>query len=286
VSPEQARGKPTDHRSDLWSLAVIAFQCLTGRPPFESEALGELMGMILYDDIPIPSERNPELSPAVDAWWHKAASRDREQRYESAKDLADALGDALGVERVIAVQSVAPRRVSLTEIDPALGAPDGRETDAPLTNTRHSSSPPGVSRGFVSRIRSRFITSRMWFRRVPRRHVAMAAVVLGTAAGAGLTFMVTSAGPSSTTNSASPVGPAELTPAAAAAPTPTVFIADAAPTPEPTPAEALAQETSAEAAAPSASASATSAKASRPGSKATPVRVPAKKSAKGRDYGI
>jgi serine/threonine-protein kinase len=287
VSPEQARGKPTDHRSDLWSLAVIAFQCLTGRPPFESEALGELMGMILYDDIPIPSERNPELSPAVDAWWHKAASRDREQRYESAKDLADSLGDALGVERPIAVPSVAPRRVSLTDIDPALGAPDGRETDAPLTNTRHSSSPPGVSRGFVSRMRSRFITSRMWFRRVPRRHVAMAAIVLGTAAGAGLTFMVTNA-QQSTTNAASPVAPAELAPAAPAAPTPTVFVADAAPPPaEATSVDELPKE-AAEDAAPSASASATSTKGSRPSSRTTPVRVPVKKAPgnKGRDYGI
>jgi serine/threonine-protein kinase len=86
VSPEQARGKPTDHRSDLWSLGVIAFQCLTGRPPFESEALGELMGMILYDDIPIPSQRNPELSSEIDDWWKRAAARDREQRFESAKD--------------------------------------------------------------------------------------------------------------------------------------------------------------------------------------------------------
>ncbi len=47
VSPEQARGKAIDYRSDLWSLGVITFQCLTGRPPFESEALGELMGLIL-----------------------------------------------------------------------------------------------------------------------------------------------------------------------------------------------------------------------------------------------
>ncbi|HEY1536676.1 MAG TPA: serine/threonine-protein kinase, partial [Polyangiaceae bacterium] len=47
MSPEQARGKAIDWRSDLWALGVIVFQCLTGRPPFESEALGELMGMII-----------------------------------------------------------------------------------------------------------------------------------------------------------------------------------------------------------------------------------------------
>jgi len=68
VSPEQARGKPVDWRSDLWSLAIIVFQCLTGRPPFESEALGELMGLIIYEPIPKLSDRNPRLGPALDAW--------------------------------------------------------------------------------------------------------------------------------------------------------------------------------------------------------------------------
>jgi serine/threonine-protein kinase len=55
VSPEQARGRPIDHRSDLWSLGVIAFQCLTGQLPFEGTALGELMGQILYEPLPKPS---------------------------------------------------------------------------------------------------------------------------------------------------------------------------------------------------------------------------------------
>jgi serine/threonine protein kinase len=85
VSPEQARGKVIDYRSDLWSLGVIAFQCLTGRPPFESEALGELMGLILYEDLPKPTERNPELPPALDEWWQRAAARDPEERFQSAK---------------------------------------------------------------------------------------------------------------------------------------------------------------------------------------------------------
>ncbi len=279
VSPEQARGKPTDHRSDLWSLGVIAFQCLTGRPPFESEALGELMGMILYDDIPMLTVRNPELPAEVESWWQRAAARDRELRFDSAKDLADALGDALGVSRAIAVPSVAPRRVSLTEIDPTLTT-DGRETDAPLSNTRISST-PGVSRGFVSRIRSRFITSRMWFRRVPRRHLAMAAVVLGSVAGAGLMFVMTNAGSQATTT-ASPVAPTELAPTPPAAPTPTVFVENAAPKPDPTAVETPPSEPSAEATAPSASASASS-KSSK---SKTPSRVPVKKVAKGRDYGI
>src|SRR5688572_10926219 len=281
VSPEQARGKPTDHRSDLWSLGVIAFQCLTGRPPFESEALGELMGMILYDDIPMPSQRNPELSAEIDAWWTRAAARDREQRFESAKDLADALGAAVGISRPIAVPSVVPRRVSLAEIDPLLGTQDGRETDAPLSNTRISSS-PGVPLGLVSRIRNRFITSRMWIRRVPRRHLAMAAVVAGIVAGAAITFFATSNSSTPPTTAAAPVMPAELAPPPAPVPTPIVYPDDAALKPEPI--DSFPSEPSASAAT-SAAPSASSAK-TRPVSKGGAPRVPVRKPAKGRDYGI
>src|SRR5579862_9577745 len=53
MSPEQAQGiKAVDARSDLWSLAVIVFQALTGRLPFESEALGDLLVRIIVAPVP------------------------------------------------------------------------------------------------------------------------------------------------------------------------------------------------------------------------------------------
>src|SRR6185437_13006905 len=60
MSPEQAQGiKAVDHRSDLWSLAVIVFQALTGKLPFESEALGDLLVKIIVHPIPVPSQVGP-----------------------------------------------------------------------------------------------------------------------------------------------------------------------------------------------------------------------------------
>jgi serine/threonine-protein kinase len=112
VSPEQARGKPTDHRSDLWSLAVITYQCLTGQPPFDSGSLGELMGLILYEPIPKIRDANPNLPPAMEAFWQRATERDRELRFQSAREFANELGQALGLKTVVSVPTLPPRRQS------------------------------------------------------------------------------------------------------------------------------------------------------------------------------
>ena len=99
MSPEQARGKNIDWRSDLWALGVIVFQCLTGKPPFESEALGDLMGMILYDPIPRITDRDSSLPPEIETFWERAINRDRELRFQSAKELSDALAETSMLER-------------------------------------------------------------------------------------------------------------------------------------------------------------------------------------------
>jgi serine/threonine-protein kinase len=108
VSPEQARGKEIDWRSDLWALGIIVFECLTGRPPFQSEALGELMGMILYEPIPSLVAHDPKLPIALEKWWRRASAREPDQRFQSAKELADSLGQALGIEARLPIPDPPP----------------------------------------------------------------------------------------------------------------------------------------------------------------------------------
>ena len=98
MSPEQARGlKTLDHRSDLWALAVIVFQCVTGRLPFLSDSLGDLIFQIGTDPIPLPSSVAADLPPAFDTWWYRAAMRDPAQRFQSAREFIDALTQAFGL---------------------------------------------------------------------------------------------------------------------------------------------------------------------------------------------
>jgi Protein kinase domain len=97
MSPEQAQGtRAVDARSDLWSLGVIVFESLTGRRPFESEALGDLLMKIIVGPIPLPSQVVRDLPPAFDGWWARASQRDPAQRYRSAKELSDSLALVFG----------------------------------------------------------------------------------------------------------------------------------------------------------------------------------------------
>ncbi len=101
MSPEQAQGtKSVDYRSDLWSLAVIVFQAVTGRLPFESEALGDLLVKIIVNPIPVPSQVAPDVPQSFDRWWARAAARDPSQRFQTAKEFSDSLGLVWGLSQM------------------------------------------------------------------------------------------------------------------------------------------------------------------------------------------
>jgi serine/threonine-protein kinase len=98
MSPEQAQGhQSVDSLSDLWAMGVIAFECLTGKRPFYSDGLGDLVLAICVRDIPQPSSI-ASVPIGFDAWWNRAVARDPEKRFQTAKELTEALREALGLE--------------------------------------------------------------------------------------------------------------------------------------------------------------------------------------------
>ena len=89
MSPEQARGsRLVDPRSDLWSLAVIAYRALTGQLPFQSMDMLELIEKICTETPTPPSRLDPSLDPEIDAFFAKALSRDPAGRYQTAREMA------------------------------------------------------------------------------------------------------------------------------------------------------------------------------------------------------
>jgi serine/threonine-protein kinase len=130
MSPEQAQGnKAVDTRSDLWSLGVIAFECLTGRRPFYSDGLGDLVLTICVRDLPIPSDVAP-VPLGFDAWFGKACARDPEQRFQTARELTDALREALGVDSKEAASFEGPEIVVASNKAPSSPPPSDALTVA------------------------------------------------------------------------------------------------------------------------------------------------------------
>ena len=95
MSPEQAEGKrAVDFRTDLWAMAVITSECMTGVRPFDGSTFGELLLNICARPIAPPSSQGLML-PGFDAWFAKATNRDAEQRFASAQELASTLGEVV-----------------------------------------------------------------------------------------------------------------------------------------------------------------------------------------------
>ncbi len=112
MSPEQARGAAIDGRADLYSLAIILFQCLTARIPYPEED-NALMTMMHHVISPIPDPRafRPELHEALAAILRRALAKDPNDRFATASEMRLAL-------RAVNKVADAPRR-------PASGEPAG-----------------------------------------------------------------------------------------------------------------------------------------------------------------
>jgi serine/threonine-protein kinase len=94
MSPEQARGKQVDARTDIFSFGVVLYQMLTRRHPFEGENAIDVIGSILHKEPAPIRQLVPDIPQDIERLINKVLRKDREERYQTAKDLLIDLKDA------------------------------------------------------------------------------------------------------------------------------------------------------------------------------------------------
>jgi hypothetical protein len=99
MSPEQIQGLPVDGRSDQFSLAIVAYQMLTGHKPFEGEEITAVLYKIAFEDPQPPELLNPALGPAVGKVLKKALAKRPERRYSNCVEFAIELESAISADQ-------------------------------------------------------------------------------------------------------------------------------------------------------------------------------------------
>lgn len=134
MSPEQLRANATvDRRSDLWSLAVVLFRCLTGTLPVVGTGV-QLSLAIVEGKVAKPSSVLPGLTPRVDAFFARALALDPAARYQSATEMLEAYAEVIADLEPAAVPSQPPR-AGRASVSPTAVGPAGYDVYAALASS-------------------------------------------------------------------------------------------------------------------------------------------------------
>ncbi|MDQ3282676.1 MAG: protein kinase [Acidobacteriota bacterium] len=101
MAPEQIKGAPVDGRTDIFSLGICLYECLTRRKPFGGDSLTSISYKIVHEPFPPLQEINPQIPPGYDEVVANCLAKDPAKRYQRARDAANALRAVIRGERPV-----------------------------------------------------------------------------------------------------------------------------------------------------------------------------------------
>jgi serine/threonine protein kinase len=138
MAPEQALGKPVDHRTDIYSLGVILYECTTGQRPFHADSLFDLLRKHV-DEAPVPPRQlRPDLPPAMEGVILAAMAKDPNQRFPSAAVMTQALMQTTQTLPPQAWAAISPSSAAMA----AQGTPSGLRFSMPQSPMPPTPQPP------------------------------------------------------------------------------------------------------------------------------------------------
>jgi eukaryotic-like serine/threonine-protein kinase len=132
MSPEQARGTEVDARTDLWSLAVVLYEAVAGRPPFEGSTASDVISAILSKEPPPLARYARDVPESLEWIVTKALTKDKEERYQTAREM---LVDLRRIKQRLEVDAEIERSVSPDSLHLSSGTRSGAISGAPLADT-------------------------------------------------------------------------------------------------------------------------------------------------------
>ncbi len=95
LSPEQARGRPLDHRCDLFALGICLYESLTCRPLYHRESMLATLEAIVRDPVPSARDQDSRIAPEIEAVVRRSLQKKPSDRFQTGREMADAIDDYL-----------------------------------------------------------------------------------------------------------------------------------------------------------------------------------------------